>query len=183
MVKSAIFLLVIASIIPLALILYLKGCLPKTPQEQPSQVAALPDSVIQAMVADSLAAAEAREDSIRYAQELEYQEKEQTGIRLTTLRLELERNRQELEALKEDMDNLLKQAKTPPDSSIVRLVKLYEAMKPEKAALIMESLSDAMIVEMLPRMKRRQAARILSAIKDPKRGAALTRKMVEISYQ
>ena len=183
MLKSAILLLVTASIIPLFLIFYGNKLVKVPPQEPLLQVTTIPDSVLQAMIADSIAA-EAMKDSLRRVQEEEeYRKKEEEKIRLTTLRLEIERSRQELEALKEDMDNLLKHAKTPPDSSLVRLVKLYEAMKPPKAALIMEALSDSMIVEILPRMKGRQAAKILSAFKDPKRGAMLTRMMTEISYQ
>jgi flagellar motility protein MotE (MotC chaperone) len=187
MLKSALFLFVTASLIPVVLVLlYTKGMIGVPPQGQPSQVVGAPDSLRLAAVADSIARAEqAREDSIFRAQEqarIEYEMKEEEKIRLTSLRLELEQKRQELDALKEDLSSLLQQTKASPDSHIVRLVKLYEAMKPQKAAIIMEAMSDSMIVEILPRMKDRQAAKILSAIKPPDRGAKLTRMMTEISY-
>ncbi|MBI4529886.1 MAG: hypothetical protein HY709_00030 [Candidatus Latescibacteria bacterium] len=177
----------VASIIPvMLLLLYTKGMIGVPPQGPPSQVVGVPDSLRLAAIADSIAHVEqAREDSIFRAQErakIEYEMKEEEKVRLTSLHLELEQKRQELGALKEDLSNLLQQTKASPDSHIVRLVKLYEAMKPQKAAIIMEAMSDSMIVEILPWMKDRQAAKILSAIRPPNRGAKLTRMMTEISY-
>lgn len=61
-----------------------------------------------------------------------------------------------------------------------QLVTLYSAMRPADAAGIFDNMQDdALILDILPRLKDRQAARILNALADPARKARLTRALVE----
>jgi len=55
------------------------------------------------------------------------------------------------------------------EERVKQMVVLYNAMRPADAAAIMDGLSDDLIVELLPRLKERQAARILSTLPDDKR--------------
>lgn len=62
-----------------------------------------------------------------------------------------------------------------------QMVALYDAMRPADAAAIMNGLSDELILEILPRLKQRQAARILNSLDDKGRDrkAMLSQKLVE----
>ncbi len=50
------------------------------------------------------------------------------------------------------------------ETSISRLAKVYSAMKPAKAAPILETLDPQTVLEIVSRMKDRQAAKVLSAM-------------------
>jgi len=50
------------------------------------------------------------------------------------------------------------------EAAVVKLAKMYEAMKPEKAAPILASLEMDVILDVLSRMKERPAARILASM-------------------
>lgn len=53
---------------------------------------------------------------------------------------------------------------TEREQSITRLAKVYESMKPAKAAPILETLDPDTVLEILSRMKERQAAKMLAAM-------------------
>jgi len=50
------------------------------------------------------------------------------------------------------------------DEAATRLAKMYEAMKPEKAAVILASMDRDVCLAILARMKERQAARVLASM-------------------
>jgi flagellar motility protein MotE (MotC chaperone) len=52
-------------------------------------------------------------------------------------------------------------------------------MRPADAAAIMDGLDDGLVLEILPRLKQRQAARILNTLSDDQRKADLSRQLVE----
>ena len=58
-------------------------------------------------------------------------------------------------------------------------VALYSAMRPADAAVIMDQMSDEMILEIIPRLKERQAARILNSLADDQRKAKLSGLLIE----
>ena len=60
-----------------------------------------------------------------------------------------------------------------------QMITLYDAMRPADAAGIMDGLSDELILEILPRLKQRQAARILNGLGDDARKARLTTLLVD----
>jgi flagellar motility protein MotE (MotC chaperone) len=62
---------------------------------------------------------------------------------------------------------------------MAQMVALYDAMKPGDAAAIMDGLSNQLVLEILPQLKQRQAARILNALADDQRKSDLSRQLVE----
>ena len=65
------------------------------------------------------------------------------------------------------------------EERLEQMVALYNAMRPADAAAIMDGLSDELILEVLPRLKERQAARILNNLGDDARKARLATLLVE----
>ncbi len=62
------------------------------------------------------------------------------------------------------------------DAAATRLAKMYEAMKPDAAATILQSLDIEITLAILSRMKERQAARVLSLM-DPGRAAQISTRL------
>jgi flagellar motility protein MotE (MotC chaperone) len=60
-----------------------------------------------------------------------------------------------------------------------QMVTLYDAMRPGDAAAIMDGLDDKLVLEILPRLKSRQAAKILNTLSDDNRKAQLSQQLVE----
>jgi flagellar motility protein MotE (MotC chaperone) len=60
-----------------------------------------------------------------------------------------------------------------------QLVTLYGAMRPADAATIFDQMPDDMVLEILPRLKERQAARILNGLADDDRKANLSALLLE----
>ncbi|MDA0745089.1 MAG: hypothetical protein O2954_01105 [bacterium] len=58
-------------------------------------------------------------------------------------------------------------------------IALYSAMRPADAASIMDQMSDELVLEILPNLKERQAARILNSLTDDDRKARLSNQLVE----
>ncbi len=56
---------------------------------------------------------------------------------------------------------------------------LYSALRPEQAAAIMDQMPDDKVLDILPQLKERQAARILNALADPQRKARLSEQLME----
>lgn len=62
------------------------------------------------------------------------------------------------------------------DEAAGRLAKMYEAMKPESAAVILAGLEMEVTLAILSRMKERQAARVLSLM-EPGRAAQISTRL------
>ncbi len=62
---------------------------------------------------------------------------------------------------------------------IRKLAKIYGAMKANEASLIMENMTDAQIVDIMIRMKDREAAKILTSFQDKARAAKISQRMQE----
>lgn len=57
---------------------------------------------------------------------------------------------------------------------VAQLVKLYDTMKPADAAAIMDQMDIDLVLQILPRLKLRQQAKILSAMTDEARKVRIT---------
>ena len=62
------------------------------------------------------------------------------------------------------------------ENSVTKLAKMYEAMKPDQAAPIMSALDLEIILDIMGRMKERQAAKILASM-DPGLAAQVSTRM------
>jgi flagellar motility protein MotE (MotC chaperone) len=60
---------------------------------------------------------------------------------------------------------------------LAQLVKLYDTMKPADAATIMDQMDIDLVLEILPKLKLRQQAKILSAMTDEARKVLITERL------
>jgi flagellar motility protein MotE (MotC chaperone) len=60
---------------------------------------------------------------------------------------------------------------------LVQLIKLYDTMKPADAASIMDQMDMDLVLEILPKLKLRQQAKILAAMTDETRKVQITEMM------
>ena len=71
-------------------------------------------------------------------------------------------SREQLLVVIKKLDNKQQEYIEERERSAVKLAKMYEAMKPAQAAPIMQSLDMEIILDIMSRMKERQAAKILA---------------------
>ena len=76
----------------------------------------------------------------------------------------LDEQEQRLQTLVAELEGSQEDFGVQREESIAKLAKLYEAMKPAKAAPILETLDPDTVLEILSRMKARQAAKMLAAM-------------------
>lgn len=79
-----------------------------------------------------------------------------------------------IKVTKEEIEKQMKEAAAAEKKRVTKLARLYENMKPQEAATIMNDLDDVVIVAILQRMDESQAAKILAKI-DPVKSARLTK--------
>lgn len=87
---------------------------------------------------------------------------------------------QELSSLREDVTQLLEQAKGAEAADVGRLVRIYEAMKPAQAAIQLQEADLELAVLVLAAMAERNAGPIMAAM-SPDRANAVSRVLLERS--
>src|SRR5262249_1898568 len=85
---------------------------------------------------------------------------------------------QQMNQLKSDIQGLLGQADNQVQAEQDRLVRIYEAMDPKKAAAAMSILSDDVRLPIAAKMKERKLAEILKYM-DPKDAKILTERLAQ----
>lgn len=96
--------------------------------------------------------------------------------RIATLRKDVEAKIAEYAAILDRIEAALKQAGQAQGEKIANVVKAYEAMPPEDAAVRISALDDATALLIMRRMKSKKAGAVMAAM-DPQRAAFLTRGM------
>lgn len=71
---------------------------------------------------------------------------------------------EELKALKEEVDALLNQYNEKENQKILKLVKIYQSMKPKDAAGIFNEMNITILLEVMDKMSERKAAPILASM-------------------
>ncbi|MDX1764638.1 MAG: hypothetical protein R3231_09980 [bacterium] len=101
-------------------------------------------------------------------------------IRLAEVRREIDGRIEEMERLRERLENEVKRLQAEQErmsaereAELLRLVKMYEAMSPEEAAPLVEGLDEKVVGELLSRMKEKKAGQILEFVREEK-AVALT---------
>ena len=124
-------------------------------------------------------------DSVQDALILLQQQKQEMQRDLLKLKDEQSRLEAMKQTLSQEIGVLGQQGQTgQQDQAVLRadrlaqLVVLYDAMRPADAATIMDQMSDEMILEILPRLKERQAAKVLNSLSDDKRKADLSAQLL-----
>ena len=84
----------------------------------------------------------------------------------------------QLEALKGQLDGLLAKASAEENERIDRLVKVYEAMKPAKAAEIFNATDTGLLLPVVKRMREAKVAAVVEEM-DPARAQALTLELAK----
>ena len=128
-------------------------------------------------------------DEIREAQDglllLQQQKQELEGqiLKLQESQTVLEQTRDELSTkvneLSKESDQGNQDSATQRAQRLAQLTTLYSAMRPGDAAAIMDNMSNEMILEILPTLPGRNAARILNGLGDDTRKAELSARLLE----
>lgn len=84
----------------------------------------------------------------------------------------------ELKDLKTNIESLLTKYDEQEEEKIRSLVKIYESMKPKRAAVIFEEIDMPVLLRVVDKMKEKKAAPILSYM-SPKRAKEITENLAE----
>ncbi len=87
---------------------------------------------------------------------------------LASQKVELEKRIQELESTRKNISQILEQRVQADDKKVTTLVEMYSNMKPQQAAKIFETLDEDLAVEILGRMKKKNAAEVMNLMKAEK---------------
>ncbi|MEE9281595.1 MAG: hypothetical protein V3V67_15595 [Myxococcota bacterium] len=99
-------------------------------------------------------------------------EARQAALRL--LEKDLERRLAELSSLREELAGVLASAEEKSDRELETLISFYQAMKPKKAAVLLEKLPAQLAADVLASMKTREAGKVLNVMK-PERAVRISR--------
>ena len=83
-------------------------------------------------------------------------------------RLELDEKLKELEKVRQGVAAVLKERISVDSEKLDRLVDFYSNMKPQNAAKIFEEVDESLAVEILGRLKKKNAAEIMNLVKPDK---------------
>lgn len=87
---------------------------------------------------------------------------------LQVQRVELEKRLKELEEMRGKISNMLEDRVKADDQKVDTLVQMYSNMKPPQAAKVFETMDEDLAVEILGRMKKKNAADIMNLLKPEK---------------
>jgi flagellar motility protein MotE (MotC chaperone) len=109
--------------------------------------------------------------------ELDAREEELTRVEaeLNEQKAALQRRLAELEQMRTNISSMLEDRVKADDQKIETLVQFYSNMKPPQAAKIFETIDEDLAVQILGRMKKKNAADILNLIK-PEKAQMFTEK-------
>ena len=101
---------------------------------------------------------------------LDYRESELEKLEeeLQRQRVEIENKIKQLEKMRGDVANILKERISVDSSKVDKLVAFYSNMKPQQAAKIFEAIDEELAIEVLGRLKKKNAAEILNLIQPAK---------------
>ena len=120
------------------------------------------------------------EEQMRFLQDMARREKldsRESDINVQEMALQVRLD--SLKDIQEDIQRLAAQREQLQDERLAKLASLYESMRPEVAAPIMQELPDITIAALFTRMNDRQAARIMGAMPSEK-AAEIARRMGQV---
>jgi flagellar motility protein MotE (MotC chaperone) len=108
-------------------------------------------------------------------QELDLREAELVKLEeeLQKRKLELDQKLKQLESMRTEISQTLKSRVANDQEKVDKLVQFYSNMKPQQASVIIESLNEDLAVEVLDKMKKKNAADILNLM-DAKKARRLS---------
>ncbi len=111
---------------------------------------------------------------------IEEREKE-LSLKEDTLKMvedNIKQKMEQLNNLQSELKSIIAEYEKHEDEKILRLVKIYESMKPNEAALIFEKLEDDVLLDVASKMKEVKIALILSKM-DPAKAKELTMELAQ----
>lgn len=125
----------------------------------------------------------AQDSALLERKQRELKEKEeslkQKEERLSTLSKDLDEKIDRYQKLLTQLEELLKKIELSKEERYGRIVKTYEAMPPEEAALRLGALDEQTAALILWRMKDKKAAAVLACV-EPQKAASLTETIIRI---
>lgn len=123
---------------------------------------------------------EVYQDLMRRRQDLDTKEKElsKREALIKASENELDRKYQELEGIRNEIQDLLKKQSAEEEARIASLVKIYEGMKAKDAARIFNTLDMDVLLEVVSKMSERKSAPIIAEMDDD-RARSLTLFLAE----
>lgn len=102
--------------------------------------------------------------------ELDAREEElaRTEQELAAQKAELEKKMNELEQTRRNISSVLEEKVQADDKKVDNLVQVYSNMKPQQAAKAFEEMDEGLAIEILGRMKKKNAAEIMNLVKSEK---------------
>lgn len=117
---------------------------------------------------------EAQEDNADYLFKLAERKKEldlreedlnKKAAEINKQKQEIEAKLKQLEESREKIAGMLKERITTDSQKVDNLVQVYSNMKPNQAAKVFETMDEDLVIEILGRMKKKNAADILNLVK------------------
>jgi flagellar motility protein MotE (MotC chaperone) len=87
---------------------------------------------------------------------------------LATQKAELDKRLGELETTRRNISSVLEEKVQADDKKVDNLVQVYSNMKPQQAAKAFEDMDEGLAIEILGRMKKKNAAEIMNLVKPEK---------------
>ncbi|MBO9666255.1 MAG: hypothetical protein J7501_05530 [Bdellovibrio sp.] len=87
---------------------------------------------------------------------------------LQAQKVELDKRLKELEEMRGKISSMLEERVKADDQKVDTLVQMYSNMKPPQAAKVFETMDEDLVVEILGRMKKKNAADIMNLLKPEK---------------
>lgn len=87
---------------------------------------------------------------------------------LAAQKADLEKRMQNLEKTRRDISSVLEERVKTDDKKVETLVQMYSNMKPQQAAKVFEEMDEDLAVDIIGRMKKKNAAEIMNLIKPEK---------------
>ena len=81
---------------------------------------------------------------------------------------QLKKKKAELEATRKNISAVLEEKVQADDKKVENLVQVYSTMKPPQAAKALEEMDETLAIEIIGRMKKKNAAEIMNLIKPEK---------------
>ena len=135
-----------------------------------SAPASAEDDVI-SLVEQKRAELKAKEDAIKTEEQ-----------RLDALKKDVGERIDKYTALLDRLESTLKKIEQIKDDRMEQVVKAYEAMPPDEAAVRLAALDEGMAVKIMMKMKSKKAGAIM-ALMDPAKAAAITKNMVALKIE
>ncbi|MBI2371538.1 MAG: hypothetical protein HYV08_15125 [Deltaproteobacteria bacterium] len=111
-------------------------------------------------------------------QELDEKEKQllEREAQLRALEKSIEEKLQQLARRRAELEQVVKGREEKREAEIGRLVRVYEGMKPEGAARLVERLDAQVVLELFTRMKETKVAKILALV-EPTRAVRISEEL------